>query len=854
MLRYLKDKKLIFFGFIFLFSILALFGFSKNKASGVQNLPSCNLNISPSTIKKGEKFFYSWSSQNCQRLHYKCTGVLGDYFEMIGAGREGDQICNFDGTWSREMDFIGEGTCTLTVYDKNNNSASCSASLKVISPENKPSLSCISNTCSNNIVSFKWKANPYGKNIDDFELDIKEGNNPWRVLLTGATNQNCFEDCYCPVNSSCYNDFKNNYSPSQGQLAYIYWDVPKGSGENFIFWVKYGGKENTSYKFKGRIKTEDGWSDWAECEECKCEVSKCINCSDCGKGLFNVCDRQECLSCQENCYFIDKTIGGDCLSCSNASSCENYQNDKTTCQTDPCGFGNCKWENGKCVTKSVYQDQRKIKERDIIERTNHGILEEIKNYHGDIQRILHLWGTHYERGYAHGYLLAEEIPEMFKCTLEMDDIGNISLYNQIKTQLLPKYYFKGKYNQELQGIYDGMVQKLKEINRLDLLYIPSLGKDMDLEDLKMHQLILEVLRYKEIAKSCSGLAIWGDYSKKGHTILAKSTDFGRGSKDQVCKYHLIVTVDPAENDEVKYFALSWPGFLGTFSAGVNKYGVFVSIIAGDERLPDNMSEGKYITSNIIYKEILEEIKSSSKSSFNKIKEIYKVKTLWPAQDLIALPSQGDSNNAIVIEDGVQAGPYIRWPESKLAQKAYDAGVTNDKFRIISISSNYYLPETVPFGKGFIDPKMYNYIIEKFDTAKNKGRIDVDRMYDVYREAHNESNPYYNNGQGISAIAADLNSMEFLITQCYPGGIGGWNSQIEPIRYKWNDLFHYNQYSPKKCLGDINNDKRVNIYDLSILIAHWGEENTADLNNDHTVNLEDVRILLTHWGEICENQF
>ena len=813
-----------------------------------QKLPSCNFTISPSTIKKGEKFFYSWSSQNCQRLHYKCTGVLGDYFEMIGIGREGDQICDFDGTWSEEMNFVGEGDCTLTVYGQNGDSAKCFASLKVVSQENKPSLSCISNACSNNVVSFKWKANLYGKNIDDFELDIKEGNSPWQILLSGVANQNCYSDCYCPVNSSCYNDFKNNYNLSQGQLTYIYWT----EGDEIVFWFKYGGKENTSYKFRGKIKTEYGWSDWAECKKCKCEVSKCINCSDCGSGLFNTCDRQECLSCQENCYFIDKAIGGDCFSCSSANSCQDYQNDETTCQTDPCGFGNCKWENNRCVTKSIYQDQRKIKERDIIERTNHGILEEVKNYHGDTQMVLHLWGTHYERGYAHGYLLAKEIPEMFKYTLEIDDIGNISLYNQIKTQLLPKYYFKDEYNQELQGIYDGMIQKLKEINRLDLLCIPSLGKDMDLEDLKMHQLMLEVLRYKGITKSCSGLAIWGDYSKNEHTVLAKSTDFKRGSKEQVCKHHLIVTVDPAENDEVKYFALSLPGFLGTFSAGVNRYGIFVSTITGDETLSDITIVQHLTPNNLIYKEILEEIKSSSKSSFNNIKDIYEAKTLWPVQDLIALPSQGDSNNAIVMEDGFQIGPFIRWPESELHQKAYDAGITNDKFRIISISSNYYLPETVPCGKGFVDPKMYDYIIEKFENAKNKGRIDVDSMYDIYREAHNKSNPYYNNDQGVSAIAADLNNMEFLITQCCPGEIGGWYYQIEPIRYKWDDLFYYKQYPTKKCLGDINNDRKVDIYDLAILMAHWDQEDAA-ANNDNTVNLENLKIILTHWGEICENQ-
>ena len=546
---YLKDKKLIFLGSIFLVAVLALFNFSKNKASGIQSPPSCHITISPSTIKKGEKFFYSWSSQNCQRLHYKCTGVLGDYFEMIGVGRTGDQPCSFDGTWSQEMNFVGKGTCTATVYDQNGNLANCSASLKVVPRETKPYISCISNSCATfakNVVSFEWNVNTYGKNIDDFELDIKENNSSWRTLLTGATNKNCFEDCYCPLNHDiiygpqCYNHF-GHYVPSRGELVYIHWDIPKGSGEHLYFWFKYGGKEKTSYKFRARIKTEGGWSDWAECEntwcrasspspspspspgpspsktcsdntpygqcsskkpkycdngnlvdrckicgcpsgydclddgtcaikvspskcigdinndgevniydlailmahwgqkntadlnndnivdledmkillkhwgetcenqcqvqgdidnnreincedldcilgvvlgeknlkECPCsdvntdgkvnqldvskeidillskgiECGKCRQCSDCGKGIFNVCDRQECLSCQENCYFINKIIGGDCLSCSNANSCQDYKDDKDTCQADPCNFGNCEWEDGKCVSE-----------------------------------------------------------------------------------------------------------------------------------------------------------------------------------------------------------------------------------------------------------------------------------------------------------------------------------------------------------------------------------------------------------------------------------------------------------------------------------------------------------------------
>jgi len=56
---------------------------------------------------------------------------------------------------------------------------------------------------------------------------------------------------------------------------------------------------------------------------------------------------------------------------------------------------------------------------------------------------------------------------------------------------------------------------------------------------------------------------------------------------------------------------------------------------------------------------------------------------------------------------------------------------------------------------------------------------------------------------------------------------------------------------EECIGDINGDRRVDIYDLAILMAHWGQENTADLNNDDIVDEDDLRILLQHWDEVCK---
>ena len=50
-------------------------------------------------------------------------------------------------------------------------------------------------------------------------------------------------------------------------------------------------------------------------------------------------------------------------------------------------------------------------------------------------------------------------------------------------------------------------------------------------------------------------------------------------------------------------------------------------------------------------------------------------------------------------------------------------------------------------------------------------------------------------------------------------------------------------------GDINNDGSVNVQDLLLLLAEWGNSgaNGADLNGDGTVNIQDLLLLLANWN-------
>jgi hypothetical protein len=55
-------------------------------------------------------------------------------------------------------------------------------------------------------------------------------------------------------------------------------------------------------------------------------------------------------------------------------------------------------------------------------------------------------------------------------------------------------------------------------------------------------------------------------------------------------------------------------------------------------------------------------------------------------------------------------------------------------------------------------------------------------------------------------------------------------------------------TPSQSYGDLNNDGKVDILDLSMLLSNYGSNNTAeDINSDSLVNIFDLSILLSHYG-------
>jgi hypothetical protein len=59
----------------------------------------------------------------------------------------------------------------------------------------------------------------------------------------------------------------------------------------------------------------------------------------------------------------------------------------------------------------------------------------------------------------------------------------------------------------------------------------------------------------------------------------------------------------------------------------------------------------------------------------------------------------------------------------------------------------------------------------------------------------------------------------------------------------------------RCVGDLNDDSRINLSDLAQLLGSYGttsgaEYEDGDLDGDTDVDLADLAELLGHYGEVC----
>jgi hypothetical protein len=189
------------------------------------------------------------------------------------------------------------------------------------------------------------------------------------------------------------------------------------------------------------------------------------------------------------------------------------------------------------------------------------------------KKILKIWGTHSERGFAHGYLMGDKIKLLADLYIvNYVYSGSPVLYNSVHTFFLNSFNIEQKYQDEAQGIIDGMIAA--EID----LYNPVLQRDFNRDDILMINSLVDLIAYSDLDLlrdfGCSSLSAWGentasDPQLQGDLVITRQLDWT--PHNTLHDNHLMIIHFPAENDEVNWLSFGFPGFFCALS-GINEEG------------------------------------------------------------------------------------------------------------------------------------------------------------------------------------------------------------------------------------------------------------------------------------------
>ncbi len=267
--------------------------------------------------------------------------------------------------------------------------------------------------------------------------------------------------------------------------------------------------------------------------------------------------------------------------------------------------------------------------------------------------ILRIWGTPREQGYAHGYLIGEEIVTMLENFVKGGVMGLDA--DKWENEVIPAigiFDIEERFVEELQGMLAGIEAKMGgEVN------IPSLGRGLKYDDLAAINVGPDFY-----GMMCSSFAAWGTMTMDGNTIAGRNFDWNE-IPGVFEKQFLIVYVSPAESQRLDFVTINWPGIIGC-STAMNSEGVTLNI-NNTNGYPPTQSSG-FHPRILIYREAIES--AHAESALNDVKEVLLGRiTSTPQNLMITMPHSGTDPSSVVFEyDGnllIDGGVSVREPDA-----------------------------------------------------------------------------------------------------------------------------------------------------------------------------------------------
>ena len=191
----------------------------------------------------------------------------------------------------------------------------------------------------------------------------------------------------------------------------------------------------------------------------------------------------------------------------------------------------------------------------------HGILTDVEPL-----RVLRVWGTPQERGYAHGFLLAEEIVALLEQQVAAtEEWSGLEDYGELLEAVVREARIASHYEEELRGVLAGVEARLDGLPR-----IATLDRALRYEDLLTFNALFDFMPMHGAA-----FAAWDELTSDAQTLAGCNLDLADVSALRGAQL-LLAQLPGRDGPQRGWVAVAWPGMIGCV-AGMNTDGVALSL-------------------------------------------------------------------------------------------------------------------------------------------------------------------------------------------------------------------------------------------------------------------------------------
>ncbi len=186
--------------------------------------------------------------------------------------------------------------------------------------------------------------------------------------------------------------------------------------------------------------------------------------------------------------------------------------------------------------------------------------------------VLQLWGTAEERGYAHGFLVGEQIIDFFESYILETMVRSAKKYEEFYVPFFEsRFSLPEEFEKELDAVIAGMKAAGTD------MHVELLGRDFTRTDLLAINAYIERRAANPVepvkTEECSQFAFWDPFTEDGGLIAGRNMDGEIDFRKVTVSHFLTFAVEPAESGRKRWVSTMWPGFVGTIS-GINEDGLY----------------------------------------------------------------------------------------------------------------------------------------------------------------------------------------------------------------------------------------------------------------------------------------